>query len=72
MAETRSPTETLMAAMERFSEAEPKDCLVIWTDEAGDVCWSSSVDSLVVKKGLVDYVWTIFDEQVREAYRIQK
>jgi hypothetical protein len=58
-----------MSAMERFSEAEPKDCLIIWTDEAGDVCWSSSTDALTVKIGLVGYVATVLDEQVREMYR---
>lgn len=68
----RTPTETLMTAMDRFGEAEPKECLIVWTDESGDVCWSSSTDSLVAKKGLVDYMWTIFDEQVREMYRTQK
>jgi hypothetical protein len=66
---TRTPTETLMSAMEQFSEAEPKDCLIIWTDEAGDVCWSSSTDALTARIGLAGYMATVLDEQVREMYR---
>ena len=40
--EYRNPTETLIHCMEEFGRAEPKKLLVIWTDEAGDLCWSES------------------------------
>ena len=38
----RTPTETLMACLTRFGEAEPTRVMVMWTDEAGDLCWSLS------------------------------
>jgi len=47
----RSATETLMTAMEEFDKHEPKECLIIFTDEAGDLVWNSTSDSIVVKLG---------------------
>ena len=40
--EVRSPTQTLMACLEDFGASEATKCLVIYTNEAGDICWSSS------------------------------
>jgi hypothetical protein len=40
--EERSPTETLVWCLEDFGNAEPQRALVIWTNAAGDLCWSSS------------------------------
>ena len=54
MAKTRSATETLVAVMEDFGEIEPKEVLVIYTNESGDICWSTTTDSLVVKLGLLE------------------
>ncbi len=50
----RSVTETLVAVMEEFSASEPKECIVIYTNEAGELCWSSTSDSMVTKLGLVE------------------
>ena len=72
MSTMRTATETLMEAMNQFGDSEPKECLIIWTDENGDISWSSTTGSLVLKKGLVDYMRTIFDEQVRDQYRNQE
>lgn len=54
MAQIRTATETLVACMEEFGVSEPKDCLVIYTNEAGDLCWSTTTDSTVVKFGLLE------------------
>ena len=40
--EYRSPTATLVNCLEEFGVSEPKKVLVIWTNEAGDLCWSES------------------------------
>ena len=40
--EQRSPTETLMWCLEDFGKSEPDRALVIWMNEEGDLCWSSS------------------------------
>ena len=50
----RSATATLIAVMENFGDSEPMDALVIYTDQDGDLRWSSTTDSLVVKLGLLD------------------
>jgi hypothetical protein len=50
----RSPTETLMKCMEDFGECEPKELIVIWTDQNGDLCWSSSSNSLSTQLGLME------------------
>ena len=44
---TRSPSETLMACLEDFGKAEPLRAMVIWTDETGDLCWSTSSPRLL-------------------------
>jgi hypothetical protein len=38
----RTPSETVMGAMEAFGECEPKRVILIWVDEGGDLCWSRS------------------------------
>lgn len=52
----RTATETVMKAMESFGEVEPKDCIIIWTDENGYVCWSSTTDSTVTRFGMIEFV----------------
>jgi hypothetical protein len=52
----RTPTELIMKCLEEFGECEAVNCIVIWTDAAGDICWSSSTDSQVVKIGMVEFV----------------
>lgn len=60
----RSATETVMKAMECFGQAEPEDCLIVWTDESGDLCWSCTTDSIVTKIGLVESMRTILKKQL--------
>lgn len=50
----RTATETLLSCMEDFGESEPKECMVIYTNENGDMCFSSTTDSLVIKLGLLE------------------
>ncbi len=50
----RTATETLIAVMEEFGKDEPRDCLVIYTTREGDLCWSSTSDSHVIKLGLIE------------------
>lgn len=38
----RSSTDILMNALEEFGKSEAKSVMVIWTDEAGDVCICSN------------------------------
>ena len=40
--------------MEDFGQSEPKECLVIYTNESGDLCWSCSSDSMTTKLGLLE------------------
>ena len=54
MAATRTATQTLITALEYFGEDEPKECLVIYTSESGDLCWSCTTGSRVVKLGLLE------------------
>jgi hypothetical protein len=51
---TRTASEALIHVMEDFGESEPKDVLVIYTNQAGDLCWSSSTDSQTIKFGLLE------------------
>ena len=63
---SRTPSETLMAAMTEFGVVEPKECIIVWIDEGGDICWSSSTDSQSAKLGMVEMLRTILKNQVGE------
>ena len=54
MEKSRTATEILVGVMEEFGICEPKECLVIYTNADGDLCWSSTSDSQVVKFGLLE------------------
>lgn len=45
--------------MEEFGRAEPLDCMIIWTDQSGDICWSSTTDSRVIRLGMIEMVKTL-------------
>lgn len=38
----RTPSETLVSALEDFGQSEPKNVIVIWINEDGDLNWSKS------------------------------
>lgn len=48
----RSPTDTLIAAMEEAGNA--KECMVIMTSEDGDIIWLCSSDKYTIKLGLIE------------------
>ena len=55
-----------MEAMTEFGVVEPKECIIVWIDEGGDICWSSSTDSQSAKLGMVEMLRTILKNQVGE------
>ena len=40
--EVRSASQTLMHCLEDFGESEPDRVIVVYTNAAGDLCWSVS------------------------------
>jgi hypothetical protein len=52
----RTPSATLMKAMEEFGKSEPIDCLVVWIDESGEIAWSQSTRSRAILIGMLDMV----------------
>lgn len=56
MSEKRTPTDTLLAALEEFGRDEPVEVLVIFTTQAGDICNMSSTNSLSTKLGMLKTV----------------
>ena len=64
----RTPTDTLMAAMQSFSEDEPEDCIVVYTSQAGDLLYLSSTDSTSRKVGLLEAAkfWVLEGQKKRE------
>lgn len=67
MAEKRTPSQTLIAALEEFGADEPAECLVIFTTQGGDICTMSSTDLIAVKLGMLEMVKTIVMEDIRGA-----
>jgi hypothetical protein len=63
---TRTPTETLMDALESFGEDEPKEVIIIYTTQAGDLIWHSSVSTTSTKVGMLETAkfWVL--ERMRE------
>lgn len=50
----RTPTEMLVAALEKFGENEPLDALLIHTDERGMICWTSTSGSTSKMIGMLE------------------
>ena len=49
-----SPTELLIEALERFGSAEPIDCIIVYTDEQGQIQWRSNTRHHVVQIGMLE------------------
>lgn len=61
MEEKRTPTDTLIAAMEQAGEA--KECLIILTTEDGHILTLGSTEQRVLRLGLLEAAkqWMIAD-----------
>ena len=51
---SRTPTETLMEAMECFGENEPREVIIIYTTQNGDLIWNSSTGTNSTKLGMIE------------------
>ena len=61
----RTPTETLVACMERFGECEPEQLLILYTDANGGLCWSTSNPMRHTQLiGMVECARAIFKKQM--------
>ena len=49
---TRTPTDTLIAAMEEADTAQ--ECLVVMTNSEGEIIWLCTTDKLSVKIGMLE------------------
>jgi hypothetical protein len=52
----RTPSETLIAALEDFGESEPQMCVIIWTSDNGDINWSTSTRNRSPIVGMLETV----------------
>lgn len=50
----RSPTDTLLKALEEFGTDEPLECVVVFSTQSGDICTMSSTDTVSTKVGLLE------------------
>ena len=50
----RSPTETLLRALEEFGVDEPLEVVVVFSTQSGDICTLSSTDVVSTKVGLLE------------------
>ena len=50
---TRTPTDTLMEALSSFGEDEPREVIVIYTTQNGDLVWNSSLSTFSAKLGML-------------------
>jgi hypothetical protein len=64
MSQRRSPTETLLAALEEFGKDEPSEVMVIFTTQGGDICDMSSTDTLSVKLGMLETVAVFVRQEI--------
>ena len=51
---TRTPSETLIDALESFGEDEPRELIVIYTTQAGDLVWYSTSSITSQKVGMLE------------------
>jgi hypothetical protein len=61
---TRTPTDTLIAAMEEAEKAT--ECLVIMTSNDGEIIWLSSNKSKMVKLGMLELVKQLIVAEIRD------
>jgi hypothetical protein len=54
MASKRTPTETLLRAMEEFGVDEPIEVIVVFSTQGGDICTIASTDVTSVKVGMLE------------------
>jgi len=52
--------------MEEFSKSEPVDVMIVWTDESGDLCWSSSSSHLSTRIGMLECAKQYILEKAKE------
>ena len=64
--EARTPTATLIAALETFGEDEPLEALVIYITKSGDLCWSASSSLFSHKLGMLESCKAHIIEQMKE------
>ena len=69
MPQQRTPTETLIAAMEEFGKDEPAEVIVVFTTKEGDICNMSSTDTLSTKMGMLKTAELLVEEAMKEAWR---
>jgi ATP-dependent Clp protease adapter protein ClpS len=50
----RSPTETLLKALEEFGVDEPTEVIVVFSTQGGDICTMCSTDVVSTKVGLLE------------------
>jgi len=51
---TRTPSETLMDALESFGEDEPRDLIILYTTQKGDLVWHSTSSITSTKVGMLE------------------
>ncbi len=49
-----TPSQLLMECLERFGACEPICAIVIYTDEAGNICWNSTTTSRSQQVGMLE------------------
>ena len=66
MANKRTPTETLMAALEEFGMDEPETAYVLFTTKNGDFVQMCSTDCMSTKLGLIESAKIHVSETIRK------
>ena len=59
----RTPSETLMSSLEEMETAE--QCLIIVVHNDGEISWHSSTDRYHIKLGMVDFVKSCLEDNIR-------
>jgi hypothetical protein len=54
--------------MEDFSGSEPKTAMVVWLNEAGDLCWSATTDSFSARIGMLELAKQIL---IRKCFELE-
>lgn len=62
----KTPTELLIYCMDEFAKVEPLEVIVVWTDEAGDLCWADTTNKLSAKVGMLECAKQYIMEKARK------
>lgn len=60
-----TPSQLLISCMEDFGRSEPTVAIVVYLNQAGDICWRSSTDHTTTCIGMLELTKVLIIEKLK-------